>query len=440
MAEAVPRRALPDPLPPLLPTVGDDAAPVLCTYLVVLLLIPSGLGIPVLGSAGAPATLVAVALFGWWLWDLVARDRVLTGSFVPVEKAALLLGLTVLVSYAGAMGRPIPLDEVSPADSALLRMAGFVGVIVVTAAGLSSWSSLRTVVRVLLALMGALTLLAFVQVASGQALIDRIQIPGLVFSQPPVIVERTGMYRPSATAVQALEFGALIGMSLPLAVACALATRRGRWPYLALTAALGMLALFTLSRSALITTGIGLVLMVALVPGTWRRWAVLGGSGGFILAGLVSPGLWGTLLGLFTFAGQDPSVESRVNSYPIVLEHFLRTPIIGRGFGTFLPKYWILDNMYLQLLVEIGLLGLAAMLGLLLTGLIGAGIALGRMAHGPERTLLCGLFSGLVSGSSVLLFFDALAFAQSAGALAVLLGLTGAAYRLHRQTSWTGSW
>ena len=70
------------------------------------------------------------------------------------------------------------------------------------------------------------------------------------------------------------------------------------------------------------------------------------------------PGLLGAITGLFSNAGQDPSISSRTGSYDIAGAFISESPLVGKGFGTFLPKYWILDNAYLGMTIEAGLLGL----------------------------------------------------------------------------------
>ena len=77
------------------------------------------------------------------------------------------------------------------------------------------------------------------------------------------------------------------------------------------------------------------------------------------------PGVLGTITSLFTGASEDPSIASRTGSYDIAYSFFLNNPILGRGFGTFLPKYWILDNGYLGLLIEGGIAGLLGLLVLI---------------------------------------------------------------------------
>ena len=106
------------------------------------------------------------------------------------------------------------------------------------------------------------------------------------------------------------------------------------------------------------------------------------------------------------------------------------SPVVGRGFSTFLPEYRILDNQYLGLAIETGLLGLTAFLALLAASL--------RAAHWARRTapdllgaqLGAGLLGSVAAGSATLALFDGLSFSMSAGMLFLVIGLAGACHRL----------
>ena len=81
------------------------------------------------------------------------------------------------------------------------------------------------------------------------------------------------------------------------------------------------------------------------------------------------PGLLGTLTGLFTGISGDSSAQSRTDSYALAAAFISRRPIFGRGFLTFLPSYRILDNQYLGLAIETGVVGVATLLFLFLCGI-----------------------------------------------------------------------
>ncbi len=74
---------------------------------------------------------------------------------------------------------------------------------------------------------------------------------------------------------------------------------------------------------------------------------------------LAIPGLVGTLYSLFSNLQNDPSVSGRTSDYAVVLGLFDQHAILGRGLFTFVPRYYrILDNQYLMILVELGVVGL----------------------------------------------------------------------------------
>ena len=77
---------------------------------------------------------------------------------------------------------------------------------------------------------------------------------------------------------------------------------------------------------------------------------------------VVTPELLSSVIGLFTGAGEDPSIASRTGSFCACLRVPRTQPVVRSGLGTFLPKYRIFDNQYLLLLVTIGVVGTLAFL------------------------------------------------------------------------------
>jgi O-antigen ligase len=145
------------------------------------------------------------------------------------------------------------------------------------------------------------------------------------------------------------------------------------------------------------------------------------------------PGMVGTIRGLFVGLGEDTSAASRTNSYAVALEMAGRTLYVGRGFGTFLPEYRILDNQYLGLLIEIGVLGLLAFLGMIAAGLVCSLLAKRRLKDPLLSNLSYAIFASLTAGSVTFAFFDALTFPMAAVFMFFLLGLSGAVWRISQQ-------
>jgi O-antigen ligase len=126
------------------------------------------------------------------------------------------------------------------------------------------------------------------------------------------------------------------------------------------------------------------------------------------------------------FTQEDASVTSRTDSYDTALSFFSISPLFGRGFGTFLPAYRIVDNQYLLSAIEIGIVGLAALLSLVLIAMIKPLRHRRQWQTQPMRGLGPALFASMLAGGMILAFFDAFAFSQAVGTLFMVIGLCGA--------------
>jgi O-antigen ligase len=105
--------------------------------------------------------------------------------------------------------------------------------------------------------------------------------------------------------------------------------------------------------------------------------------------------------------------------------------LFGQGFATYLPPiYRVIDNQYLMSALETGLVGVAALLVFLLSGWVLARRA--RKVATSEETRH--LAQCLAASSAVAIFgfgtFDAFSFPMIANVMFLLLGLTGALWRL----------
>jgi O-antigen ligase len=222
-------------------------------------------------------------------------------------------------------------------------------------------------------------------------------------------------------------------MIFPLAIVHALRSPTRRWLYRAVVAMMAIDIFLSSSRSALVCATVAVVVLALRWSVALRLWALAAAGLMSLVVYLLVPGSLGATTRLFTGAGADPSIASRTGSYDLVVVFFSHSPLLGRGFGTFLPKYWILDNGYLGLLIEGGLLGLTGLLVLVLTGAASARAARLLMPESFDADLGQGVMAAVVSGAAGLAFFDTFGFPQSAGCFFVVLGLAGALRRLARQ-------
>lgn len=408
-----------------------DATTVLTVYLTLLLAIPSAMVVGPLGSAGAPSTIMAIGILFWWAWSHIQRNRSLTIGFQPVRAAMLGWLIVMLAVYAHAMSSPIPFDEISPADSGMLKLIGMAGVLLVANDGIPNLERYRVLLRRMVIAAGIIALFGLIQYITRQLFVDRIQIPGLTGTLTDAgVIMRSGFARPSGTSTHPIEYGVVLTMILPLAITYAFKSPSRRWLYRGVLCAITFAVFLSISRSAVLCAVAGLVVLAI----SWSNAARLRLIAFMIVIGtvvyLTVPGVLGAVTALFTGATEDSSVASRTGSYDIV-GHFISTsPILGRGFGTFLPKYWILDNGYLGMLIEGGILGFAG----LATLIVAAGFA-ARLAHHTavnefDRDIGQAMLASIAAGACGLAFFDTFGFPQSAGVFFLLLGVAGAARRL----------
>jgi O-antigen ligase len=301
--------------------------------------------------------------------------------------------------------------------------------------GVPSIDHLRGLFTRISAMGGLLAAFGVVQFFTHEAWTEYLSIPGLTLNQQlDSVLGRQGFSRPAGTATHPIEFGVVLTMILPIALTCAINLRDGapirRWlPVAAIAFAIPL----SISRSAIVGAAVGLAV---LLP-TWPRrirWAALGSIATLLVViFLAIPGILGTITGLFTGIGDDSSAQSRVTAYGVAWEFIQRSPIIGRGFSTFLPRYWILDNQYLGLLIEVGVLGLVAAIALLGAGVWAAGSAR-RLSLNPHlRAAGAALAASVLCGAVGLALYDTLGFAMSAGTLMLMLGLSSASLRLARE-------
>lgn len=412
-------------------SAGADATTVLSFYVVLLLAIPSPMVVAPLGSAGAPSAIMALGAFFLWAWLHVQRhERWLDGP-QPVRTAALAWLVLMLVVYAHAMSSPLPADEISPADSGMLKLVGLIGIVALANDALVGLERARTVLRRLVVAVGLVAILGVVQYATKEMLVDRISIPGLTSGAADwSLAERSGLIRPSGTATHPIEYGVVLTMVLPIAITFALKSPTRRWLYRVLLGAIAFAIFLSISRSAMLCAFVALVVLAITWSNAVRLVAAIASVGAAVVVYLTVPGILGTITRLFTGASEDSSIASRTDSYGLAAQFIERSPLLGRGFGTFLPKYWILDNGYLGLLIEGGAVGLGGLLVLIAVAAWAGRRARRAASHDFDGQLGQALLASVAAGACSLAFFDTFAFPQSAGCFFLIIGLAGGFRRL----------
>ncbi|AXT85849.1 hypothetical protein C6I20_12075 [Aeromicrobium sp. A1-2] len=417
-----------------------DGVTVLTIYLVALIGIPSRLVLGPLGGAGSPAAIIGLGCLAWWIWSHVQRPESTGAGFQPLRWTFLLMVFAFLASFVMAMIRPIAGPEFNGAQLGMVLLAGWGGVLLVAHDGIPSMERLHVLVRRVVAAGGAMATLGIAQFVTGQPLVDGISIPGLVSNHSLFgLTEREGFTRPTGMATHPIEYGAVITMILPIALALALSdTGRSavrRWfPVLALVISVPL----SISRSTLLSAAVGCLIIAVSWPPATRRIAAAAAALLGVCVYIMVPGMLGSLLGLFTRIGGDSSALSRTGSYPIAMEFIEKSPLFGRGFSTFLPSYRILDNQFLGLLIEVGIVGLGAFVAVILTAIICLLRTRRRQTELLSRQVAQGLAAAVAAGAASFAVFDGLSFPMSAGLYFLMLGLAGATIRLGRQETESG--
>lgn len=433
-------RTRPAPLPPPVSaawgrnasrTRTGTAVTMLTVYIVLLFGVPSNLVITGLGSLGRPSVLWGLLLLLWWvIARLQARDVDVTPVSQPVRWALLALFVIALISFAAAMLRGQPADQVTTAITSLVRLLSWGGVVLVTIDGLRTLRDVERLVTRLVIGGTAIAVLGLAQFATGSTLLDVYgMIPGFT-SEDAGVIARGGFTRPSGTATHPLEYSAAICAVLPLAVTLGVIRAdagRGRLPWTWIPAALiAFSALLSVSRSGMIGVVVALIASLPALPAAYRGMVALGGAAAAAVAVVAVPGLFGTVVGLFSTVDSDTSTLSRTNALARVPDFIASSPVIGLGFGTFLPRYYIFDNQWVLVLLELGILGVIAFAGAVVTAMWSAVSTVRRSPFADVAGLGRGIAGSIVTTAILFVFFDGLSFSMSAGVFFLLIGLSGA--------------
>ncbi|MEU9887116.1 O-antigen ligase family protein [Sphaerisporangium sp. NPDC051011] len=413
-----------------------DPVTIMSFFLVVLFVMPARYVVGPLGGAGSPSSIVAVLLLVWYLMSTLSPRWTPIRGRQPVRAVILFFALAVLASYVAANTRPLSGDELNAADLGLVLVAGWAGIALVTADGITSMDRLEVLRQRIV--MGASfpALVAMVQFFTGIEVTRYLALPGLAEKGSAVLFEREGFFRPAGTATHPIELGVVLAAVLPLALHGALycrvpEQRRKRWIMVALiAAALPM----SVSRSAILGLFVVMLVLLPTWPSEWRLRAVLIFGASSILMRLLIPGLIGTVLNLVSVIGSDENSTTRTGDYDAVVVAVSQRPWFGQGFATYLPRmYRVIDNQYLMSSLETGLVGLLALIVFLLAGWVLARRAR-RAAVDSETRHLAQCFA---ASSAVAIFgfgtFDAFSFPMITNVMFLILGCCGALWRLQTQ-------
>ena len=412
-----------------------DSVTVLSFYTLLLMGIPSTLVVAPLGAVGSPAMVFAALVLIFYLVTWLHPALAPTHGRQPLRAAGILFASAVITTYVSANRHVMPSLESNGADRGIILVAGWLGILVMASDGIASMERLQKLLGRVVIGATCMAVLGITQFFTGLDATRYIVIPGLTEQASATdLLSRDGLNRPAATAAHPLEFAAVLAMALPLAIHRARfappGRRLNRWLQVGL---IGAALPMTVSRTAILS----LVVICAVILPTWpkrdRRVAY-----GVLVMGIVGlwtavPGLGRTFLTLFSGISSDTSTTSRTSAFSSAGTYISQHPWFGRGFGTFLPAtYFFTDDQYLNSTIEIGIVGVLCLIALFITGLVTAR-KVRRVSTTPEYRDLGQSLTATVAVSMVTFgTFDALSFSMAPGLTFMLLGCTGAAWRLLR--------
>jgi hypothetical protein len=411
----------------LLALSARDGCSILTWMIVLLLLVPQPyVLVGPLRSVGNPATLVALAGLAIW-----AASRILNLTDAvplhPVRWMLLLFSVTALTSYAAGALRDLTPSEQGSMDRVVFYYLALLGVALLAVDELTTRERITTLLQRLVLIGGAAAFIGIIEFSSSFDFRDAMLLPGLTTNVDLVANTRSGFDRIEAGASHPIEFSVVTAALVPLALHFVIHARTARWRYaLALVAMLAAIPM-TVSRSGFLALAVGFVVYAASLSHRGRFNALVLGLIGLAVFRAMVPGLLGTMRSLFRDVGSDPSIEGRTDDYaalPSLMEGHWGW---GRGLGTFAPDvYFFLDNQFLAELLQGGVVGFTAFLGLFV---VGAGVARGvrRRAVDPEmRSVGQALAATILSLGVSALFYDLMSFRQSAFLLVLVIGCAGA--------------
>ena len=440
------------PLSPPQPASWTIPAVVFCVmYAGLLLVIPSRLVVAQIGAPGTPANLFGIC--GLILWLLMTVGGFNRQGMTPMRVSFGLFALAVGTSYvAGHLAgwfQPADIHQrtdrlwrwvsvsqlneaiVSASDRGLLALAGGAGILLLTAEGMRSWRDLELLTTWIVRFAGIVAALGVLQYFTGVNVAAYLQVPGLSPLTELMTFSRSELNRVISTAGHPIELGVIMAALLPLALHHSIFTRKASaW---APTILISVVVLMSVSRSAILVAAGAMIVMLLGWPNRWRIRFLVMMPFAAVAARLAFPGLLGTIRALFVHLDDDPSIDGRTADYDFVFRAFQEAPLFGRGYFTWVPMYFrTLDNQFLVLLLELGLVGSFVFVGLIAIGVYSGFSCRSRTDERGSNlglAVAAGIFGIAVSFAT----FDTLAFRQATGIMFLLLGMAGAAWSLARR-------
>jgi O-antigen ligase len=419
------------------PAARLDAVRLLQVFVLMLMLIPADDVVKAVGADGYPAALISYILMLLWLAGTIFGFHNPLAYRYPVRITVAFFWMVSMASYLFMDHGMLSGVQLASADRWLMQLAGVSGVVFVAAECLRSVDDVIRVLRVLIWGSAVCGVIALLQFKGGIDLTQYIKIPGIsvnaALATNTGIGSRGGLSRVPGTATDPIELGVVAGMLMPLAIYLVMHDHaRPKWRRYVACICTAFNGPASVSRSGVIAVLIACTVYLVSLPavGRLKGFAIIPPAIGVIF--VFAHGLIGTLLSYFLAGSSDPSVTHRTNNYPYVEQLVREYPWLGQGGGTYIPHSAvnILDNEYLTTAIQLGVLGVIALIFVLLWPPIAALAARTRTAD-PKLRDLCAALAGAGFAATVCsATFDSLSFPMFVNVQALCAGLSGTVWLL----------
>lgn len=410
-----------------------DAAVLLSLMFVLLGVIPAREILPGTTDLGRPSLIVGFLLFFWWVVTRFSPGLAMQGP-QPIRWAFFGWFAVLMVGYAVGFLRGLTSMEANAADRTMLYFCVFGGAVLTASDGLQNWVRLRSLLKALVGTATFVGAFGVIEYVMNRDLSYLLLVPGLQEKGwIPTLEDRGAGARVASTTGHYIELAAYLAIVLPFALHFAVFARRPRDRVVAILCSIVIAAgiASTISRTGIVSV---IIMFLALIPvWTWRmRYNIGIVIAGVVMGGVgVKPSLFNTLFHLFDNPTQNSSISVRYERYPMAFKFISERPWLGRGTGTWVPpQYQVMDNQWLDTLLNNGIVGAVAYAALHITAITLAARALKRSDAPEVRHLCAALISTQFMGLIVAATFDSLAYLTYATTLGLTIGLCGTVWRL----------
>jgi hypothetical protein len=375
-----------------------------------------------------------------WIASILVDPRVkfVRGPlFAPVMTIVLVCGASIVYNAQ----RIQDLGVSSDVAKQFTFLLSFVVVFFLIVSVISRFDEIDFLLRVLVGGGAVVATFALVELWTGLNVFNHVDkiIPFLKWTAGPAEpgLLRAGRLRVMASAQHPIGLGELLVLLIPMAIYVAAVTRRKRW--LAAALLLGLGAFATVSRTAVASLAVMVVVYVILRPGsTFKFWPLIVPA--IAAIHIAMPGTLGTLYkgifpkqGLIAEEAGAPVGSSRTASFGPAFDEVKVRPLLGGGYGTRIPigpraNSFIVDDQWLSTGMELGAAGVFAWVWLFVRFI--------RKMFGAarrDRTERGWLFVGLAATSAGfavgMATYDSFSFIQATLVLFILLALGCAGLR-----------